>query len=413
MEKTEIKQIIKDQNEFKEEEKIIDRDLFDNLEKNIKNNFVLILSGIRRSGKSTLLKQLIKKYPGYFVNFDDDRFVNFGVDDFQKLYESLIEMYGEKNKFYFDEIQNIKGWERFVRRLNDNKEKVVVTGSNATLLSRELGTHLTGRNINFELFPFSFKEFLKFSDFEIKKEYNSIEKSKLLSFFEQYFKKGGLPEFVKTSNKEYLKNLYDNIIYRDIISRYNLSSEKNLKELVYLALNSLGKEISFNSIKKNIGFGSSTTVKEYFDYLENSYMIFLIPKFDYSLKKQIFANKKVYVIDNAFAINQGFRFSGDYGRLLENIVFLELKRKNNEIFYYSDKRECDFILRKGSNIDEAIQVCFELNKDNEKREIEGLIEAMDKFNLKRGLILTNDQEKEINLNNKIIIIKPVWKWLLE
>lgn len=415
MNKLQIKEIILDQNKQKKEENLIDRELFSKVEKNIKNPFIIVISGIRRSGKSTFLKQIMEKHSGYYVNFDDDRLVNFKLKDFQLLYETLVEIYGEKKNFYFDEVQNISGWERFVRRLHDEKEKVFVTGSNASMLSRELGTHLTGRHLNVNIFPFSFKEFLTLNGIEINKGslFITKEKSQIKKYFEKYLLEGGLPEYLKTGNKEYLKILYENILYRDIIVRYNLSNEKALKELVYLAANNISKEISFNSIKKSLGLGSSTTVKEYFDYLENSYLIFLVPKFDYSLKKQIYANKKVYLIDNALALHLGFRISKDYGRLLENFVFIELKRRNNEIFYYSDKKECDFVVKEKTKIIQAIQVCYEFNEDNKDREVNGLLEAMDKFKLRKGLILTYDQEDEFKIKGKRIILKPVWKWLLE
>lgn len=415
MNKTEIKGIILDQNKQKPEEDLIKREIFAKAESYIKNPFVIVISGIRRSGKSTLLSQIKSKYPGYYLNFDDERLINFKVGDFQLLYESFIEIYGEKEIFYFDEIQNINEWERFVRRLHDERKKVFVSGSNASLLSRELGTRLTGRHLDLNIFPFSFSEFLIFNKFKLEKNsvYITATKAKIKRYFDDYLLEGGFPEYLREKNKEYLKILYENIIYRDIIVRYGLSNERVFKELVYLAINSISKEISFNSLKKLLNLGSSTTVKEYFDHLENSFLVFLVPKFDYSLKKQIHSNKKVYVIDNALAMYLGFRNSSDSGRLLENLVFIELKRRKKEIYYHADKGECDFILREGIKINEAIQVCYELNEDNKKGEINGLIEAMKKFRLKEGLILTHDQEKDLKMEGKKIMIKPIWKWLLE
>ena len=162
-----------------------------------------------------------------------------------------------------------------------------------------------------------------------------------------------------------------------------------------------------------LNLGSSTTVKDYFDFLENSFLVFLVPKFDYSLKKQIYANKKVFLIDTAMAIYAGYRISKDIGRLLENLVFIELKRNEKEVYYFAEKGECDFLLRQGVKIVQAIQVCYDFNDKNKEREIGGLLEAMDKFKLKEGLILTYDQEDELKIKNKKIKILPVWKWLLE
>ncbi|MCX6741979.1 MAG: ATP-binding protein [Candidatus Pacearchaeota archaeon] len=415
MDKSAIKEIVFDQNKAKQSKDLIKREVFVKAESSIKNPFVIVLSGVRRCGKSTLLGQIREKYPGYYLNFDDERLVNFKLEDFQGLYEIFLELYGENGIFYFDEIQNISGWERFVRRLRDEEKKVFVSGSNASMLSRELGTHLTGRHLSITLFPFSFREFLVFNNFNLDKDSTHVTetKAKIKRYFEDYLLNGGMPEYVKTKNKDYLKILYENIIYRDILVRYGINNEKAFKELVSLAINSLSKEISFNSIKKLLKLGSSTTVKEYFDKLENSYLVFLLPRFDFSLKKQINSNKKVYVIDNAIASYLGFKFSKDLGKLLENLVFIELKRKEKELYYFSEKKECDFVVREGAKIIEAIQVCYDFNDENREREVAGLLEALEKFKLKEGIILTYDQEEEIKEKGKRIIVKPVWKWLLE
>jgi len=416
MDKTELKEIIIDQNNRREEKDLVERDIFPKIESYIKNDFVIIISGIRRCGKSTLLAQVRKKNQGHYLNFDDERLINFKVEDFKILEELFIELYGEKKIFYFDEIQNIPIWERFIRRLHDEKKKVFITGSNASMLSKELGTHLTGRYLMLQMFPFSFREFLDLKKFNLDKDslYLTESRAKIKNHFEDYFINGGFPEFLKELNTDYLKILYENIVYRDILVRYKITNEKILKELVYLAINNISKEISFNSIKKVLGLGSSTTVKDYFEYLENSFLIFLVQRFDYSLRKQMYYNKKVYCVDNGLARFLGFRTSRDNGKILENIVFIELKRWIKEIYYYRNKKECDFVVKIGAKITQAIQVCYELTSDNRKREIDGLTEAMNKFKLKYGLVLTYDQEEEIKLkgNNKIII-KPVWKWLLE
>ncbi|MCK4967850.1 MAG: ATP-binding protein, partial [Candidatus Aenigmarchaeota archaeon] len=354
---------------------VIQRDLMRDISEYKKTPFVIIISGVRRCGKSTLMNSIREK-DHYYVNFDDERFINFTVDDFQTLYELLIEIFGEKDTFLFDEIQNISGWERFVRRLHDNGKKIYVTGSNASMLSRELGTHLTGRNISLQLYPLSFKEYLDMVNYKLKplKLLTSIDKSNIKNRFNQYLLDGGFPEYLQTKKIEYLKNVYENILYRDIITRYNLTKEKPIKETVYFAVSNIGKEISFNTIKKLTGLSSATTIKEYFEYLENSYLVFLISRYDFSLKKQTYYNKKAYFIDSAMAKIIGFRTSEDKGRLLENSVFLHLKRKNLEIYFHKGKNECDFLIRSGSNIVNAIQsTCF-LDEKNKDREFAGLLE---------------------------------------
>ena len=413
--KERLKEIITEQAEQPPKSNLIGRTLFTSIEAATKDPFITIITGIRRCGKSTLLGQLRKKHPGHYVNFDDDRFANFKVEDFQAMNEALIELYGEKDTFYFDEIQNIPEWERFARRLHDSNKKVFITGSNATMLSRELGTHLTGRHLQIRLYPFSFKEFLSFKGIshQGKEKYEAAGRAKLKSAFKEYLLEGGFPEYLLTKNKDYLKTLYENIIYRDILIRYNLSNEKIMKELVHFIAGNISKEISFNSLKRVLGLGSSTTVKEYFGYLENSFLVYLIPKFEYSLKKQIYSNKKVYLIDNGLAVMLGYRVSNDKGRLLENMVFIDLKRRGSDIYYHRGKRECDFLCAENLKVNQAIQVCYELNDETKERELQGILEAMKEYKLKTGLILTFDQEEELTIENKKITVKPVWKWLLE
>jgi predicted AAA+ superfamily ATPase len=416
MNREKLKQILIEQNQTKNNKNTIPRELLTTIKEYQHTPFILIISGIRRSGKSTLLQQMKATYfdNSYYVNFDDERFLQFTVDDFQVLYELLIELYGEKNVFLFDEIQNIQGWERYVRRLQDNNKKITITGSNASMLSKELGTHLTGRNISFSLYPFSFKEYLLFKKYtyETLNILTTEQRSTLKKLFNEYIEKGGFPEYFQTEKEEYLKAVYENILYRDIITRYNLSNEKIIKEVVSYAVSNIGKEISFNNLRKLTGLTSATTIREYFEYLENSYLTFLIAQYSTSLKKQIYYNKKVYFIDTAMAKILGFRTSDDIGRMLENIVFLHLKRMNKEIYFHKEKYECDFIIKKGLKITEAIQVTHHL-LENKQRELNGLTEALTTYKLQQGLLLTADQEGEIIEQKKKIIIKPIWKWLLE
>ena len=231
--------------------------------------------------------------------------------------------------------------------------------------------------------------------------------------FSEFFEIGGFPEFIKFRNEEYLKSLYEGIIYRDVLVRNKVANEKVLKELVFFVASNVGKEISFNSLKKLLGLGSSTTVKDYFEFLEQSYLLFLVPKFDFSLKKQIFSNKKIYFCDLALARVVGFRPSSDNGRLLENLVFIELKRRGKTVFYFKGDGECDFLVRENSNFSQAIQVTVSLNDPKTRqRELKGLLEGMKKYKIHDGLILTEDEEESINFQNKVIKVLPVWKWLL-
>lgn len=383
---------------------------------------VVIISGIRRCGKSVLLEKIREESSecDYVINFDDDRLVNFQLEDFQVLYELFIELYGPQKTFYFDEIQNIPGWERFIRRLSDAGNKIYITGSNASLLSAELGTRLTGRYLEIHLYPYSFIEFLKFKQLKLPdlKKLTTMEKGLLKSNINAFLKLGGMPEYLEFENTEYLHNLYTSIIYRDIIVRYNINNHQAVKELVYYLASHIGKECSYNGLKKILGLSSPSTVSEYCGYLQNSFLCYLINRFDYSLKKQIQYPKKIYFIDSALAVNVGFRFSKDEGRLLENIVFLELKRRGHEIYFHKDKKECDFVLRNGVKIISAIQVCLEMeNSETENREMAGLIEAMETYELTSGLIITQDTflQKIHTIDGKTFEIKvvPIWFWLLD
>ncbi len=369
----------------------------------IKIPFAIVLSGIRRCGKSTLLKQIMKEFKDfYYFNFDDIRAANFEVEDFQKLDEVFLEEYGNMNYYFFDEIQNVQKWELFIRTLLDKKKYVVITGSNASLLSRELGTRLTGRHLRFELFPFSYKEFLLLSN-----------RNQSIESFEEYFTNGGFPEYIKLKKPAILQELLNDVLNRDIAIRHKIRNLKSLKELSLYLLTNVGKEFSYNNLKKTFNFGSTNSVISFISYLEDSYLIFTIPKFNYSLKKQIVNPKKVYSIDNGLIKANSSSFSKDKGSILENMVFINLRKKYKDIFYFQEKNECDFVVKEGTKIIKAIQVCFDLNEENKNREINGLLEPLEKFNLKEGLILTYKQDDEFKVNNKKIKVLPVWKWLLK
>ncbi len=379
----------------------IERENVAKIEPNV--SFAVIISGVRRCGKSTLLRQLIKKLNGfYYFNFEDPKAINFEVGDFQKLNDVFKEEYGSHYYYFFDEIQNVHQWELFVRAMLDKDKKIIITGSNASLLSKELGTRLTGRHLRYELFPFSYREFLNFTN-----------KKPNINSFQHYFIKGGFPEYLKFNNAQILQELLNDILVRDIAVRYNIRSIKTLKEMALYLITNIGKEFSYNLLKRTFDLGSTNTVIDFVSYFEDSYLLFTIQKFDYSLKKQLVNPKKIYSIDNGLSNANSTSFSGDKGRMLENIVFINLRKKYKEIFYFQEKNECDFVVKQGTNIRNAIQVCYDLNEDNKKREINGILGAMKKFKLKEGLILTYDQEDKIKTDNSKIIIMPVWKWLMQ
>mgnify|MGYP001605117982 FL=1 len=274
----------------------IEREILGELKKTIFAPQITVITGLRRVGKSTLLAQIANKYLKdgyYFVNFEDERLLNFQVKDFDLLHETLISMFGEKQTFLFDEIQNVPEWERFVRRLHDQGYKFIVTGSNASLLSQELGTRLTGRSIRVELFPFSFREFLTFKEVKVPnlKVLTTKQKGQLLKLTKNYIVSGGIPDSLKYPELEIHKTLYDDVLYRDVATRYKLDNVKSLKELTFYLVSNISTLISFNKLKELLKLGSVNTVKSYIDYLENSWLFFVVNKYAYSVKEQQIAAK--------------------------------------------------------------------------------------------------------------------------
>jgi uncharacterized protein len=366
-----------------------------------KTGHVDIITGIRRCGKSTFLNQLAsgKKQSIAYFNFEDPRIFDFEAGDFPK----LLQVMGEKVKeFYFDEIQNIEGWEVFVRNLHDQKKKVFITGSNASLLSRELGTRLTGRQFSHELFPFSFKEYLQF-----KKSEASAKK------FNGYLEQGGFPEYLKYGSVETLQHLFKDIIYRDIVVRYGIRNVKVLMDIALYLISNAGNEYTLNRLKNSFNIGSANSVAEYVGWFEDSYLIFSVQQFSWSVKSKAVNPKKVYTIDTGFARANSLSYTNDLGRLLENAVFLHLRRNGYEINYFKQKGECDFVVFGSKEFAGAFQVCTDLNLDNKNREVNGLIEALHFFDKPSGIILTLDQEDFIKISSKEIKVVPVWKWILD
>jgi hypothetical protein len=393
--KNEIKRIVELQkDELKNRDSGIKREILDNI--NLETQNAIILSGIRRCGKSTILLQLMKKIKKYYYfNFEDPRAYNFEIVDFEKLNESFEEVYGKNEYYFFDEIQNVKDWERYIRHLLDIGKKCIITGSNASLLSKELGTKLTGRHTTYEIYPFSYDEMLKFTSKNISK--NS---------FEIYLKEGGFPQYLKEKDIKILQELLNDILVRDVIVRNKIRDEKSIKELINYLITNISKEFSLNKLTKLFNVSSINTLSSYMKHLEDSYLIFSVSKFDYSYKKQLINAKKAYSIDSGFAKANSVSFSNDKGRVLENTVFVQLKKSFEKVFYYRKNHECDFIVTENNKPLLAIQVCYEVNEDNKLRELNGLKEAMENLQIKKGIILTFNQED--NIDNIQII--PAWKW---
>ena len=403
---------------FKTRNRGVPREILKTLKKHITAPHVNIITGLRRVGKSTLLTQIADKYLRnnfYFINFEDERLLNFKATDFDMLHETLISLFGKKKIFLLDEIQNIPNWERFVRRLHDQGYKFIVTGSNASLLSQELGTRLTGRSTKIELFPFSFKEYLHFKKITIPnlKVLTTKQKGQLRKLANKYLLLGGIPDALKYKELEIHQTLYDDVLYRDIATRYKLDNTKSLKELAFYLLSNTSSLISFNKLKNLLKLGSVNTIKNYVNYLENSWLFFTVNKYAYSVKEQQIAAKKTYSIDTGLINSIGFSFSPNQGKLIENAVFLQLRRSYPDIYYYKTTQgyEVDFFLPKHNTL---IQVSQHLDSaETEKRELRSIIAATQEQKQIKNLTIitenTNNTFKEGKIQIKIL---PLYKWLL-
>lgn len=420
MDKDIIKQVILEQEAVKKVAEVgIEREQLALIDSLVPLPHAVIISGVRRCGKSTLMRQILKKHYTddiYFVDFEDERFVKFTSDDFNTLYEVLIELYGLKHAFFFDEIQNIDNWELFIRRIHREKNKVFITGSNASLLSSELSTRLTGRHIVVELLPFSFREYLRYHQvaYNDKSFFITQEKALLKRHFNEFLEHGGMPEYLEHKNPLVLQNVYENILYKDVIARYEIKEIKAIRELALDLLSNVGTPISYTKIKNNLHLGSVNTVKNYIHYLENAYLIFTLDRFSFSVSQQTQLQKKTYAIDTGLTKQIAFHFSKKQGRYLENIVYLELRRRYKDIYYYKteDNLEVDFLVREGSKIVLLIQVTESLNDPKTReREYKALTKAMKELHAEKGLILTQEEESA-NPEFPEIDVNAIYKWLL-
>lgn len=362
--------------------------------------FATIISGVRRCGKSTLLLQLLreKHIDAFHLNFDDPRLFDFTVNDFQKL-DLILKDSGQKT-LMLDEVQVIKGWERYIRQKLDEGFSVYVTGSNASLLSKEIGTSLTGRHLTTELFPFSYSEFCRFKGYSYGVE-----------SFDEYMKTGGFPEFVKNPVNIILSNLLDDILVRDISIRYGIKDTLALKRLTVYLLSNIGNLVSANRLKESCGVKSATTILEYLSHLEFAYLISLVPMYDLSIKKQSINPKKIYAIDLGLVNANVSSLKTDDGHKLENIVYCHLRQNYKEIYYHKGKCECDFVTVDKGVVNQAVQVCYQIDEDNKEREFNGLKEAMKRFNLTEGVIVTHNQEDEFLLSEGRVNLIPCYKFI--
>ncbi|MHC1736560.1 MAG: ATP-binding protein [Ignavibacteriaceae bacterium] len=389
---------------------------------------IITLTGCRRTGKTYLFFQIIKSLLKetdiesiIYINFEDER-LNLSTSDLNLIIEAYYELYPSRKgdiRFFFDEIQNVEGWEKFVRRIYDTvSKKIFITGSSSKLLSKEIATSLRGRTLSFEVFPFSFREFLKAKKTDPKDVHSTIGKSGIINRFEEYMQSGGFPETVNLSSElrtKTLQSYFDVMLYRDLIERYSINNSTALKYFIKKGISNTGSKFAVNKVYnelKSIGIKvSKDTLYSFIDYLHDAFILFPVNVWSESVTVQTSGEKKLYCIDNGLANAVSFRFSEDRGRMLENLVYLHLRRTNSEVFYNKGKGECDFVVKKRDKYS-LYQVTTELNPANEKREISGLVEAMDKFNAEESFIITEAQSKEIKADRKKIHLIEITGFLL-
>ena len=402
--------------EEKYKQKLIERENIEKIAKNLENDIIKVITGIRRSGKSTLALFLLKNRNFGYVNFDERELIKTNLDN---LLSAVKEVYGDVKLLFLDEIQNVEGWELWVNSLQRKGYNLIITGSNAKLLSKELATYLTGRYLEFEVFPFSFREFLKAENFEFKDLYDKEKEGKIKNLLKRYLEIGGFPEYIlKNLEKDYLDTLFRAILYIDVVKRWNVKYSTKLEDLARYLISIYSREYSSTKIKNVLNFRSVLTVEKYIKFLEEAYLIFSLERFSIKPKEFLKAPKKIYCIDLGLINVISRRLFEEKGQLMENLVFLELRRKglkeNREIFYFKiNDNEVDFLIKEGLEIKKLIQVTYASSKDEiERREIKSLLKASELLKCKDLLIITWDYEDEIKENNKTIKLIPLWKWLL-
>ena len=395
----------------------IPRDRLSEVEKAANLPHSVIVSGLRRVGKSTLLAQIahrLGKDAFYYLNFEDDRFLGFQAEDANDLYQTLLELFGERKVIVIDEIQNITGWEHFVRRFMEMGFKFYITGSNASLLSSELGTRLTGRYVPIELFPFSFREFLRFRGQPAPdlQRMTTADKGRLNSALDAYLQVGGIPDALKYPELALLRTLYDDVLYRDIATRHHLDAVTALKELAFFLISNPANLVSFNKLKDQFHLGSVNTIKSYIVYMANSWLLFTMNLYDFSVKRQQIAAKKIYCIDSGLSNAVGFGFSPNTGKLLENLVFLTLRQQAKELYYYTTPGglEVDFYLPERQQLVQVTQTLE--NPATRERELRALAEAVQTVKVKSAMILSNSNEDGFEVNGVPVEVRSTAEWVL-
>jgi len=384
----------------------------------LSSGLVKVITGPRRAGKSVFAFLFLEGQNFAYLNFDDESLLK--ENDYDKLLAALLEVYPSCNIILFDEIQNLTNWELFVNKLHRRGYNLVITGSNAHLLSSELSSALTGRYASVEILPFSFGEFITCRGAKLDSR-TPEGKAALLALLEEYLRQGGFPEVAagKLDAKSYLGTLFDAILLKDVVRRFRVRFTRQIYDLAQYLVANFAVEFSYSSLRKALELRSTATVEKYVHYLEEAYLVFVLSRFSFKLKEQLKAPKKAYFVDNGFVAARAFQFSQNTGRFMENAVFVELLRRgyalNESLFYYKtrNKKEVDFCLREGLKGSGLIQVCFDASSPQaHSREVKALVEAGSELQCASLIVLTWDMESKETVKGAVVSFVPFWKWLL-
>ena len=363
------------------------------------DSHALDITGVRRCGKSTVMRQRIRgsREPWFYVNFESPLLTQFEMRDTVRL-DALVAKSGAK-RLFFDEVDQFAGWEKYVRQKLDEGFHVCISGSNASLLEGELGTKLTGRHVSKELFPFSYAEYLKFT--RTRPNAQSVQ---------GYALDGGFPRYLQTREEIVLQELFDDIVYRDVIVHNKIRDVNAVRELTAYLVENIACRFTATKMLKPLGVASASTVTQWCDWIEKAYLFFFVPIFSDSAKSRLLNPKKVYCVDTGLEYAVSSRRIPNDGARFENMVYLALRRKTRDICYFDDDGECDFIIRNRHAVTAAVQACVKLTDEDRDREINGLLRAMDAFSLASGTIVTEDQRDRLVFGKRHIDVVPFWDW---
>ncbi|WKZ24628.1 MAG: ATP-binding protein [Patescibacteria group bacterium] len=387
----------------------------------IASDLIKVILGPRRAGKSVFALRLLKDKKFAYFNFDDEAFAGQERIDLDELLTELKVVYGDTKYLLFDEIQNLDKWELFVNRLHRLGYNLVITGSNAQLLSQELATHLTGRHIPIEIMPFCFKEMLiaKEYDYSTDKLFIPQEKADLLKHLNDFLINGGYPEVItkELEPRGYLDVLFDAVLFKDVVKRHKVRFSEQLNNLGSYLMNNFAGLYDMSKLAGFLDFKSKITLDNYLGYLKEAYLIFSLENYSAKARERIRAPRKIYVVDNGFITAKAVQHSPNNGKLLENLVFNEIvkkgKRPNLDLFYYKTKngKEVDFLLKEGYKLKQLIQVTYDTSaKETEEREIKALIEAGQELGVKDLLVITYNEKREVKKQGKTVVFLPFWEW---